>query len=60
MLMIAQGLSITTYIDTTLFDPKTVHTTRYGILKKLGVKNDVGLTLLATRLGLIENMEVDD
>lgn len=56
MLMLIQGLSIKRISKLLCLSPKTVHTNRYSILKKLSVKNDVELTLLATRLGLLENM----
>ena len=54
MLMVTQGRSIQDISDRLSLSPKTVSTYRYRLYEKLGVDNDVELTHLAMRHGMIE------
>lgn len=54
MLMVTQGHSIQDISDRLCLSPKTVSTYRYRLYEKLGVENDVELTHLAMRHGMIE------
>jgi two-component system invasion response regulator UvrY len=53
MLMVTQGYSIQDISDRLCLSPKTVSTYRYRLYEKLGVDNDVELTHLAMRHGVI-------
>ena len=57
MLMITKGTKVQDIADKLCLSPKTVNSYRYRIFEKLGVKNDVELTLLAIRHGLVESEE---
>lgn len=59
LLMITQGLSVQDISKRLYLSPKTIHSNRYSILKKLGVRTNVELTLLAMHLGIIEYAEID-
>jgi two-component system invasion response regulator UvrY len=59
MLMVTQGASIQTISDKLCLSPKTVSTYRYRLFQKLGVNNDVELTRLAMRFGLLEAGQAD-
>lgn len=54
MLMITQGTKVLEIAEKLHLSPKTVNSYRYRIFEKMAVKNDVELTLLALRHGLIE------
>ena len=54
MLMVTKGHSIREISDRLCLSPKTVSTYRYRLYDKLGVSNDVELTHLAMRYGIIE------
>jgi len=54
MLMVTQGQPVQAIADKLFISPKTVSTYRYRLFEKLGVRNDVELTHLAIRHGLIE------
>lgn len=54
MLMVVQGKPIQEISDQLFISPKTVSTYRYRLFEKLGVNNDVELTRLAIRHGLID------
>lgn len=56
MLMVTRGLNIQTISNSLHLSPKTVSTYRYRLFEKLGVDNDVALTRLAMRHGLL-NLE---
>lgn len=56
MMMVTDGQSVQTISDKLCLSPKTVSTYRYRLFDKLGVENDVELTHLAIRHGLIENL----
>ena len=55
MLMITMGMKVQDIVEKLCLSPKTVNSYRYRIFEKLSVKNDVELTLLAIRHGLIES-----
>ncbi len=57
MLMITKGMRVQEIADKLCLSPKTVNSYRYRIFEKLSVKNDVELTLLAIRHGLVETEE---
>ncbi|MDF1759216.1 MAG: UvrY/SirA/GacA family response regulator transcription factor [Coxiellaceae bacterium] len=57
MLMITKGMKVQEIADKLCLSPKTVNSYRYRIFEKLNVKNDVELTLLAIRHGLVESEE---
>ena len=59
MLMITRGVKVQHIADKLCLSPKTVNSYRYRIFEKLTVQNDVELTLLAVRHGLIES-ETED
>ena len=54
MLMVTKGHSIREISDRLCLSPKTVSTYRYRLYDKLGVNNDVELTHLAMRYGIID------
>jgi two-component system, NarL family, invasion response regulator UvrY len=57
MLMITKGMKVQEIADSLCLSPKTVNSYRYRIFEKLTVKNDVELTLLAIKHGLVEPEE---
>ena len=57
MLMITMGMKVQEIAERLCLSPKTVNSYRYRIFDKLKVKNDVALTLLAIRHGLVESEE---
>lgn len=57
MLMITQGHKLQEISDTLCLSPKTVSTYRYRLYEKLGVDNDVELTHLAIRHGMIDQLQ---
>ena len=57
MLMITKGTKVQDIADKLCLSPKTVNSYRYRIFEKLTVNNDVELTLLAIRHGLVESEE---
>ncbi len=57
LLMITMGMKVHDIAEKLCLSPKTVNSYRYRIFEKLKVKNDVELTLLAIRHGLIESEE---
>lgn len=59
MLMVTQGYSIQDISDQLCLSPKTVSTYRYRLYEKLAVDNDVELTHLAMRHGML-NMNSTD
>lgn len=60
MLMITSGQKVQEISKKLCLSPKTVNSYRYRIFQKLGLKNDVELTLLAIRLGLVEGHKVPE
>lgn len=54
MLMITSGQKVQDISEKLNLSPKTVNSYRYRIFEKLSIQNDVELTLLAIRLGLVE------
>lgn len=55
MLMVTNGSSIQEISDSLCLSPKTVSTYRYRLFEKLGVDNDVELTRMAMRHGILES-----
>jgi two-component system, NarL family, invasion response regulator UvrY len=55
MLMITHGCKPQEISEKLHLSPKTINSYRYRIFEKLGVKNDVALTLLAMRHGLVDS-----
>jgi two-component system invasion response regulator UvrY len=55
MLMITSGQKVQEISDKLCLSPKTVNSYRYRIFEKLNINSDVELTLMAIRLGLVEN-----
>lgn len=60
MLMITKGMKVQDIAEKLHLSPKTVNSYRYRIFEKLNIKNDVELTLLAVRYGLIDSEEVNE
>lgn len=60
MLMITKGTKVQDIAEKLCLSPKTVNSYRYRIFEKLSVKNDVELTLLAIRYGLIESEDTQE
>ncbi len=58
MLMVTQGQNAQQISDRLCLSPKTVSTYRHRLFDKLNVENDVELTRLAIRHGMIENGEI--
>src|SRR3990167_5015913 len=54
MLMITNGQKVQDISNKLCLSPKTVNSYRYRIFEKLGIDSDVELTLLAMRLGILE------
>ena len=54
MLMLTKGHSTQDISDRLCLSPKTVSTYRYRLFEKLGVDNDVELTRMAMRYGLLD------
>ncbi len=57
MMLVTAGRKLQEISDTLCLSPKTVSTYRYRLYEKLGVSNDVELTRLAIRHGLIEQTD---
>ena len=57
MLMITRGQSNQEISDALFLSPKTISTYRHRLFEKLDVSNDVELTHLAIRHGLLENVQ---
>jgi len=55
MLMITSGKKVQDIAEKLHLSPKTVNTYRYRLFEKLGIKNDVELTHLAMRFGMVDN-----
>lgn len=60
MLMITQGLSAPQISHKLCLSSKTINTYRYRLFKKLRIKSDVELTLLAMRLGILEKQPLEE
>ncbi|NIP72041.1 MAG: UvrY/SirA/GacA family response regulator transcription factor [Gammaproteobacteria bacterium] len=60
MLMLTQGQNAQEISDKLCLSPKTVATYRHRLLEKLGVYNDVELTRLAMRHGMIDTADTRD
>ncbi|HMB59906.1 MAG TPA: LuxR C-terminal-related transcriptional regulator, partial [Xanthomonadales bacterium] len=53
MLMLAEGQRIADIADTMHLSPKTVATYKYRIFEKLDTRNDVAMTRMAMRYGIV-------
>jgi two-component system, NarL family, invasion response regulator UvrY len=58
MLMITMGIKVQEIAEKLCLSPKTVNSYRYRIFEKLEISNDVELTLLAMRYGMIDTEKV--
>ncbi|MEC8882184.1 MAG: UvrY/SirA/GacA family response regulator transcription factor [Pseudomonadota bacterium] len=59
-MMITKGHKVQQISDVLFLSPKTVNSYRYRIFEKLNVSNDVELTRLAIKHGLVEDLEIKD
>ncbi len=59
MLMISSGLNVQAISEKLHLSPKTVNSYRYRLFEKLNIKNDVELTHIAIRHGLLEERGLD-
>lgn len=57
LMMVIRGVLVNDIATRLFLSPKTVHSYRSRIFEKLGVENDVALTLMAIREGLISLYE---
>ena len=55
VMMLTQGIEVASIAGSLALSPKTVSTYKYRIYEKLEVRNDVELTHLALRHGILEN-----
>jgi two-component system invasion response regulator UvrY len=60
MIMITKGQKVPQIASILHLSTKTVNTYRYRIFEKLGIKNDVELTHLALRHGVIDSNQVNE
>lgn len=58
MMMLIQGIEVGRIAESLALSPKTVSTYKYRIYEKLDVRNDVELTHLAIRHGILENAAI--
>jgi two-component system invasion response regulator UvrY len=58
MLMITQGQKVQDISDQLFLSPKTVNSYRYRLFEKLKIENDVELTHMAIRFGVIETNKI--
>lgn len=54
-MLVTEGRNIQAISDTLSLSPKTVSTYRYRVFEKVGVNNDVELTRMAMRCGLLDD-----
>ncbi len=59
VMMALNGCSVREISDQLHLSPKTVSTYRHRLFEKLGVDNDVALTRLAMRFGLLEDSQIN-
>ncbi len=59
MMMITRGTSVPFIASSLCLSAKTVNSYRYRIFKKFKIKNDVELTLLAIKHGIVESEAVE-
>lgn len=57
MIMVTKGLTNQEISDSLCLSPKTVSTYRYRLFEKLNVSNDVELTRMAMRYGVLDDVE---
>ena len=56
--LITSGIRAKDVAKTLFVSPKTINTYKYRIYEKLGVSNDVELTLAAVKYGLVDPSEL--
>jgi len=56
MMMVTQGQNVQAISDKLCLSPKTISTYRHRLFEKLNVENDVELTRLAIRHGMVDNV----
>jgi len=59
MMMITHGQKVQNISDQLFLSPKTVNSYRYRLFEKLKIENDVELTHMAIRYGLVESEKID-
>ena len=59
MFMITQGQKVPDISEKLFLSPKTINSYRYRLFEKLGIENDVELTHLAIRYGVIKSEKID-
>ena len=59
LLMITSGQKVQDISDKLCLSPKTVNSYRYRLFEKLGASNDVDLTHIAIRHGILDTLTVD-
>ncbi len=59
MMMITQGRKVQDISDQLFLSPKTVNSYRYRLFEKLKIDNDVELTHLAIRYGVVESEKIN-
>ena len=55
MLLITRGIRVADISESLHLSPKTINSYRYRMFEKLGVNNDVSLTHLAIRHGMLNS-----
>ncbi|MDQ7049367.1 MAG: UvrY/SirA/GacA family response regulator transcription factor [Enterobacterales bacterium] len=58
MIMITQGQKVQYISDQLFLSPKTINSYRYRLFEKLKIENDVELTHMAIRYGLVESEKI--
>jgi two-component system, NarL family, invasion response regulator UvrY len=58
MLMITQGQKVQDISDQLFLSPKTVNSYRYRLFEKLSIENDVELTHMAIRYGVVDSSKI--
>jgi len=59
MMMITQGQKVQDISDQLFLSPKTINSYRYRLFEKLKIENDVELTHMAIRYGVVESEKID-
>lgn len=60
MLMITKGQKVQDISDKLFLSPKTVNSYRYRLFEKLSIENDVELTHMAIRYGVVDSNKIGD
>ncbi len=59
-IMICEGKKVQSIADSLCLSPKTINSYRYRIFEKLGIENDVSLTHMALKHGVLETDKDDE